>query len=571
MTRDDSATRTRTRGRRGRAGVAALLAAVAVLLSGCIAIPTSGSVSGAGEVGGEEAPELVFQPNGPIEGATPEEIITGFVQAAIGPQSSYAVARQFLSTGFADEWDPNAGVLVRSGQQSTAQLDDNSFDLHFTATASVDATGQYTSLASPQSATVAFEMVQQRGEWRIAQTSDGIVLTEQYFDDIFEPYPLYFFAPGFQNLVPDLRWFPNLATTSSRLVRGLLAGPAEWMQPPAVVTAFPEGTEALLVNVENGSAIVDLSAEARADTVALQRMKLQLTSTLSSVLSIQSVEVRIERTPTTIPDLGGAGPATDPQVDGSPLVVADGVFGFLSNGEAQPLPVVGERIAALKPTSVTLGADEVTAAVLNPEGAWMVRRDDAPLLVDSRPGLVPPSLDTESFLWSVPADDPTAIIAFRPTGEANQVGTSWGEGARIVSMDVSRDGARLLALLDSAQGPRLAVASIVRDENGTPLRLTSPTLELDAQAGDPIDATWVDNVTVATLTRPLGSGDPVVTLQQVSGHVTSLGEVRGAVSIVGGNGRSNLRVLTEDGLLQVPRGSGWQRAGSGVSVLATQR
>ena len=51
-----------------------------------------------------------------------------------------------------------------------------------------------------------------------------------------------------------------------------------------------------------------------------------------------------EHTP-AVPDLGGAGPVTDPQVDGSPLVLSDGVFGFLSNGAAQPLPVVGERIA----------------------------------------------------------------------------------------------------------------------------------------------------------------------------------------------------------------------------------
>jgi len=555
----------------GRAGMAALLTALAMLLSGCIAIPTSGSVAAAGEVAGDEAPELVFQPNGPVEGSTPEQIITGFVQAAIGPQSSYEVARQFLSNGFADQWDPNAGVLVRAGQQSTSQLDDNSFELHFSAVASVDGSGQYTSLASPQPATVGFDMVRQGGEWRIAETADGIVLTEQYFDDIFEPYPLYFFAPGFQHLVPDLRWFPNLSTTSSRLVRALLAGPSEWMQPPAVVTAFPEGTEALLVNVENGSAVVDLSAEARADTVALQRMKLQLTSTLSTVLSIQSVDVRIERTPTTIPDLAGGGPAMDPQVDGSPLVIADGTFGFLANGEAQPLPVVGERIAALQPTSVTLGEDEVSAAVLNDRGVWAVRGDEEPLLVDSRPGLIPPSLDTENYVWSAPAADPAAIIAVRPGGDAVPVGTSWGEGARIVSMDVSRDGARLLVLLDSAQGPRLEVASIVRDENGTPLRLTSPVLELDAKPGEPLDATWVDNVTVATLTRTAPANDPVVTLQQVSGHVVSLGEVRGAVSIVGGNGRSNLRVLTVDGQLQVPRGSGWQRAGSRVSVLATQR
>lgn len=556
----------------GRFRAIALCSALfAFLLTGCVSIPTSGSVTAGRELGTDLEPELVFQPNGPAEGASPEEIITGFVQAAIGPQDSYEVARQFLAEEFSDEWDPNASVLIRSGEQAAIAVDDNSYEVTFSAVASVDETGLYTSLPSPQPSRVSFDLVQEDGEWRIGNTPDGIVLTEQYFDDIFDPYPLYYFAPGYAHLVPDLRWFPSISTTSTRLVRELLAGPSEWMAPPAVVTAFPEGTGVSLVDVEAGRAVVDLSGEARTERIAMQRMKLQLSSTLSSVPSIQGVDVRIDRTPTTIEDLGVDGPVVQPQVNGSPLVSVDGSFGFLSSGEVTPLSTLGEKVAALSPHAATLSSDESLAAVLNESGVWAVGEETEAILVDGRPGLVAPSLDSEGFLWSVPAADPSAILAISPTGEQIPIAAAWEEGDRIVSLNVSRDGVRLLVLLDSAQGPRMIVASIVRDDRGAPVRLTSPVLELAAEPGTPLDATWVDNVTVASLTRPEPGEDPVIVLQQVGGQSEELGDVAGAVSIVGGNGRSNLRVLTSDGTIQVPRGSGWQRAGAGVDFIATQR
>lgn len=548
-----------------------MAALVLLAVSGCVAIPTSGSVTVGREPADDVEPELVFQPSGPGPDATPEDIIRGFVQAAIGPQNSYEVARKFLVPGLAEDWDPNERALIRAGQQSVVVVGENSYELAFTAIATVDETGLYTPLQEPTPTRVGFTLVENDGQWRIADTGDGIVLTEQYFNDIFEPYPLYFFTPGYSHLVPDLRWFPSIATTSTRLVRELLAGPSEWMQPPAVVTAFPEGTEVSLVEVESGRALVDLSSEARAERISMQRMKLQLSSSLASVPSIQSVSVSIDRTPTTIEDLGSAGPVVDPQVNGSPLVVADGVFGFASNGAVEPLPGLGQHVADLAPTAITLSSNESLAAVLNPAGVWAVRDAEEPVLLDARVGLVPPSIDTANYVWSIPRESSSEIYVFSPGGESSPVAATWGEGGTVVSMDVSRDGARLLVLLDSGQGPRMIAASIVRDDAGTPVRLTSPVLELAVVPGEPVDATWVDDITVASLTRPVGGGDAVVVLQRVGGQSEELGAVAGGVRIVGGNGRSNLRVLTATGEVQVPRGSGWQRTGINVSVLATQR
>ncbi len=54
-------------------------------------------------------------PNGPTAGAPPADILAGFMQAVRAPQSDYSVARKFLSPAIAGIWDPNAGVLVRTG------------------------------------------------------------------------------------------------------------------------------------------------------------------------------------------------------------------------------------------------------------------------------------------------------------------------------------------------------------------------------------------------------------------------------------------------------------------------
>src|SRR5690606_143115 len=90
----------------------ALAAGAALLLASCVSIPGSGPVQ-VGLADLKQADRTIqFTVSGPTVGATQEELVRGFMLAAASSLDDYAVAREFLTTRYAPEWDPRYGVLV---------------------------------------------------------------------------------------------------------------------------------------------------------------------------------------------------------------------------------------------------------------------------------------------------------------------------------------------------------------------------------------------------------------------------------------------------------------------------
>jgi hypothetical protein len=566
----------RRRDRRlARTSAVALVAACALLLAGCVSIPSGGPVSAGDPAVVADESGVSYQPDGPQDGDGPDDVVAGFVDAATSSADQYGVARQFLSSDFASRWDPFASVVVWEGQAETSEEVDGTYSYAVTTIATVDGQGHYREVGSDQETRLAFQLVQERGQWRIAKAPDGIALRSTYFREIFSAHALYFFDPTFSFLVPDLRYFVTRASqsVSTRIVKSLLQGPSPWLSQPAVVTAFPEGTRLASSSVTTaaGTPQVDLSTEARAaDGITQQRMKLQLRQSLSAIPSVLDVQMLVDGTPLTVSDLGGRGPVKDPQSESRPLVLAQGAFGYLGGGEVAPIGSLGTRVTALGADAATLSADGHQAAVRNASGVWTVGDGDRDaVLLDTRPGLVPPSLDAQGYVWSIPAADPRGLVAWGPDGVGHPVAVSWTATGRVVSLEVARDGARVLVQLETGAGPQLFVASIVR-EAGVPTTLTASPLELVATPGTPLDATWVDELDVATLTLA-PDGERQVTLHQVGGPSKDMGSAAEGVSITGANDESGLRVLTGAGALLTPRGSTWQQTATGVSFVATKR
>ncbi|WP_445443606.1 lipoprotein LpqB [Clavibacter sp. km1a] len=561
--------------RPARAAAVALVAACAILLAGCVSIPSGGPVAAGGPAVVADESGVSYQPDGPQDGDGPDDVVAGFVDAATSSADQYGVARQFLSSDFASRWDPFASVVVWEGQARTSEEVDGTFSYSVTTIATVDGQGHYREVGSDQETRLSFQLVQERGQWRIAKAPDGIALRSTYFREIFSAHALYFFDPTFSYLVPDLRFFVTRASqsVSTRIVKSLLQGPSPWLSQPAVVTAFPEGTRlaSSAVTTASGTPQVDLSTEARAaDGVMQQRMKLQLRQSLSAIPSVLDVQVLVDGTPLTVSDLGGRAPVKDPQAESRPLVLAQGAFGYLGGGEVAPLGTLGTRVAALGADAATLSADGRQAAVRNGSGVWAVgdgERDA--VLLDARPGLAAPSLDAQGYVWSIPAADPRGLVAWGPDGVGHPVAVSWTGTGRVVSLEVARDGARVLVQLETGAGPQLLVSSIVRDD-GVPTSLTTTPLELLATPGTPLDATWVDELDVATLTLA-PDGERQVTLHQVGGPSKDMGSAADGIAIAGANDESGLRVLTGAGALLTPRGSTWQQTATGVSFIATKR
>jgi len=553
--------------------VAAALAAL-LALAGCRGIPTSGPVV-AGPALGEADPDYVVTPNGPAAGATPEEILDGFMLAVRAPQRSYGVAEQFLSPDFQQRWQPDAGVVIRSGN-ATVSTAAGSTDTaprlvyEFDSSASVDAEGRYRDAAS-SSHTMEFDFVQVDGEWRISSApEDGIVLTEVAFARAFTAVPLYFYDSTERYLVPDVRWFAAVATLPTRAVSALLAGPDDWLAP-AVVNEFPSGTALGTggATVSGSQAAVDLTTPAAAASGAvLERMRQQLIHTLGvSDLNLTASGVPLS------PGSDGPAPIINPGPSGAVLVGTGTDFGFGSASGVDEIAGISSVLLADGATSATLSHGLDAAVYLAGDGTarYLSAGAGASQVVDPRPGLLAPTLDPEGYIWSAAGGVGGRIDAFTPDGKS--VGLDVEDlpaDAGIAAIAMSRDGTRLAVLLSTGGGARLLVFAVARSA-GAPTQLRSP-LELPLPEGAAVGVAWADDQTLVAVTAPGDGSSHAVRLLPIGSPATDLGALGADGVVVGGLpvGQTGIRALSGGDVL-VASGTGWSATGLAATFLGVQQ
>jgi hypothetical protein len=322
------------------------------------------------------------------------------------------------------------------------------------------------------------------------------------------------------------------------------------------------------VHLQSNTVVVDLSEEARAaGEVRRDRMRQQLVATLD----VPRVELTVGGDELAAPASPESAAVIDPAVNDPVLIGTRGQFGFDSGDGISPIAGLTGTVVSLHPKSVTLAENKTTAAVLAGDGRVdAVVQGEKPIVLDRRPALTAPSIDSFSYVWSAQSASARSISAFALDGTQHSIKTGLPRDAGIISMSVSRDGARLLLYLSTSRGPRLAVAGIIRDRTNAPARL-GDLLTLAAPKGKAIDAAWVNDRTVAALSRPAGVTQ--VTLFEIGGASVDVGQVPDATSIVGGNGGSTgIRVLRPSGEVWRPQGGGgWVNTGIVASYLATKQ
>jgi hypothetical protein len=546
-------------------------AVVIVALAGCVGIPSSGGVNIGGAISDKgKAVAPADLPLPPRKGESKQALLSDFMQAATSPDNGYYIAKQFLTKSAAQRWNPTKSVLIRQGTPSARTQPDGSIDYMVTTRASVDASGVYTPQSTTSTQLLSFSFRKVAGEWRISTLADGTVISGTSFAGVFSPQTLYFFDPTFHFLVPDLRWFPTGAAAPSRIVSALLAGPAPWLQGGSVASGFPRNVQlASGVVVRASSAVVDLSAGAQA-TKPIDRahMLQQLQESLSTagVTGVVTMTVRGAPLPSTDSTSSNAIPAL--AVDSAPLVGDGKKFGVAPRMQA--IGKLSAQIVNLGASAVSLDRAQSSAAVRAPGGVYLVSDSaDKPLLVDNRPSLIPPSIDPFGYVWSAPFSNATAIRATTTDGVPHEVASAIPTNSRIVALAVSHDGTRVLMYLDTPAGPRLDVAGVLRHgTDNVPISL-GPLLDLPVSTATPIDATWVDDRSVAALAET-SSSDSVTTFT-IGGAADEPTLLTDGARIVGGSTVDGLRVLTTTGQVQQLRSSGWQNTGTTASILATQQ
>lgn len=561
---------------RARGTLALLLALCAVVVSGCAGFPTSGPPEYGLQNGGtgNGSQNVQFIPNRPQPGATPEQIVEGFVDAGSGPgvTGDWAVAREFLAPSFRETWRPEAGVIVdERAERDYVATGEGVVDFASEVVATVDDKGAYERAdLSPGNWTFRLEQ-QADGEWRITEAPEGIWLDAEQFPTVFHRYPLMYFDPSKRYLVPDVRWFPVTKAAGSITDALVNKPPSEWLAG-SVFTAFPDGVTAVpAVPVDaDGVADVALSEEMlAADSTAQNRMLTQLEESLRPA-GVTEVVMTVNSAPLDAEPVA----VRSTRVPAAPLVLTEQGFGFLTGDEIDKIPGLSAAVEANAPVSVQVGAQRDLAAAKLATGA-VVRLNSAgtePEPFDTRAGLIDPVIDDSGAVWSVPQDEPSALRALLPGGDVVEIADAWSEAAAIAGMALSRDGTRIAAVVSAGGRTVLWVAGVVREDD-VPVRLGTP-MPLAVVGGalvgvTDIGVTWIDDVTVGVLSG--GDTESHVVEQLVGGPTSASTAAPAMASIAGGNGISSLRLRADDGTLYVKRGTAWQPTATGILVLATQQ
>lgn len=493
---------------------------VALPLVGCSLVPDSGPVHRRATSVDTTSPEApYFDPPGPVTGAGPAEIVTGFLTAMQANPISPAAARMFLSDHARQNWRPDGGTIVYDAstvQQHGARVLTRLSDAH-----DLDARGSW-SATPTQTRSMSFRLVKEKGQWRIDNPLNALMVRSSYFQSQFVPYNLYFFDHSGRVLVPDPVYLPIGEQTATSLVRGLLSGPDPALAS-VVRTSFPATTalDLSVVVTDSGVAEVPLGPEVlRLSPDELNRAMIQLAWTLHQVAGINRVRITVDGAPVPLPDRRtdlsvDEGSEFDPSGLGASrelIGVRSGRVVTLTGSAAQPVSGgLGKGGFALRSVALDRSGDKIAAVSGNGANAYTASTSASSHRVnralEGGQDLLRPAYDLFGNLWLVDRTSAGAVIHVVRNGKSQVVRFPGITGRSLTSFAVSPDGTHLaVGLLDKVR-PRVSVATILRGPGGTVLRglkaRALPVASYDPihELGPVADVGWRTPTLLAVLTH----------------------------------------------------------------------
>jgi len=522
-----------------------VLAALALALTACAGVPSSGPINQGPVVAPAGEDQLIARiANPPSAGMTPEQIVRGFQEATASPDATYEIARKYLTPSAASSWDPSSGVLIYDSSGLTPTVGTSTVDVVGRTSGTIGATGEYSVAAPGTKLSTSYGMERVGGEWRISAPPDGLVLSAADIERGYRSYDLYFYARDFSVLVPTPVTVPlsgsGLATL---LVRTLVGGPTPWIAP-AVTTAFPEGTRLTVdsVPILDGIAQVDLTPEVlRADDTTRQKLSAQLVWTLRQLPDVTAVQITVNGQPLPVPGV----PTVQP-IDSWSLLDPDALStlalghavdkrGILTIGADSALSVAAKVKPDLVLPGISLDSGKVAGLSANRRTLYEARLVDGAAAVKRYTGtaLSRPSWDRTGAIWVV--DRGVGLVMVKD-GKATTMPIAEAQGvtdASLVSASVSRDGTRIALLV--SRGTRVEPLLARVERSGDSVRVASPR-RIERVLTEALDLAWSDAGTLAVLGASGASSLEVLLLDVGSSRMRRIAAPEEAVTVAAAPG-----------------------------------
>jgi hypothetical protein len=495
---------------------AVLAVVVALLLTGCASMPTSGPVVPIGNVAAP-TPDAGFAiaPRGPQQGASPTEIVQGFLDAMQATPIQTTTARRFLARELADSWDPQRETLTYGDISPPHGTDVVSVDLQDAH--HLDGQGGWRGPVATTASQLHFSMVRQDGQWRIASAPNALIVPQSWFDDRFTQVSLYFFDPSGRVLVPEPVFVPRGAQLATMLVRALVAGPSEALTGVAR-TFLPAGVSTgLSVPVDaHGVASVALKGDlGQQSDHAVHLMSAQLAWTLRQDPTTRAVRLTIGGRPVTQSRNGEVAVDTGQEFDPAGNGTSDHLFGVLDGAgverSSEGITALPGALGTARPAlrSLAISLDTTQAAAVTADGRELrtaaLQSDATATTRLSGTDLLQPAWDFAQRLWVVDRTAHGAVVHVSDGDRMRRVVVPGVTGQDVRRFLVARDGSRLVALVRHPDGDQVVVSRIRSSDQGR---------VLGADEAQPIS-----DLGQGAVVRDIGWHSPtsVVTLQQLSG------------------------------------------------------
>ena len=407
----------------------------------------------------------------PQEGMTPEEIVSGFLNASASSENDFKIAREYLIPELRDTWQPTQQIQVYEGQGRLNLTQSNSVVFTAPLNSVIDDRSRIT-LSEPDSQLVQeFKLKKVDNEWRINLDIRGLLISRADLNRSFTTFPLWFPDSTLKTLTPDIVVLPRSTTgNATRLMQLLLAGPGENLTG-AVRSAFPVGTTLAInsVPINNGLATVSLNESVlNAEPFLREVLSAQIVKTLSRIPEIRTVRINVGSQSLIVPN--------------TPIRQSTTLwekFSPDSNREADALAIQDGKIFRISTELVSAISDDYFnsgrwfAATANRDENILaaVTEDRTKLVVQNSSAETPRRVIVEGQGFRIPHSD--IFDAIWITG-VNQISVIQKNRVINVSIDgidrqnvidviPSPDGVRALLITNTVYGTELRIGTIVRD------------------------------------------------------------------------------------------------------------